>query len=129
MAPVSAEIASITVIYAPMPTDAIDALSPLDGRYARKLGAMRVIFSEAGLIRERTRVECAWLLALAQGPAGKALSKLPGDARARSHHPAPAASYDCSPRYDGAQVRRGRDAGAHARTGSDSHHGRQGAGQ
>jgi adenylosuccinate lyase len=64
-----------------MPTDAIDALSPLDGRYARKLGAVRVIFSEAGLIRERTRVECAWLLALAQGPAGKALSKLPGDAR------------------------------------------------
>ncbi len=64
-----------------MPTDAIDALSPLDGRYARKLGAVRVIFSEAGLIRERTRVECAWLLALAQGPARKALSKLPGGAR------------------------------------------------
>ena len=64
-----------------MPTDAIDALSPLDGRYARKLGAVRVIFSEAGLIRERTRVECAWLLALAEGPARKALSKLPDGAR------------------------------------------------
>jgi adenylosuccinate lyase len=64
-----------------MPTDAIDALSPLDGRYARKLGAVRVIFSEAGLIRERTRVECAWLLALAEGPARKALAKLPQGAR------------------------------------------------
>ena len=64
-----------------MPTDAIDALSPLDGRYARKLGAVRVIFSEAGLIRERTRVECAWLLALAEGPARKALSQLPDGAR------------------------------------------------
>src|SRR5208283_5950370 len=39
ISPVSAGVASITVIYAPMSTDAIDALSPLDGRYARKLDA------------------------------------------------------------------------------------------
>jgi adenylosuccinate lyase len=65
-----------------MPTDAIDALSPLDGRYARKLGAVRAIFSEAGLIRERTRVECAWFLALAEGPARTALGDLPDGARA-----------------------------------------------
>ena len=65
-----------------MPTDAIDALSPLDGRYVRKLGAVRAIFSEAGLMRERTRVECAWFLALSQGPARKALSALPDGARA-----------------------------------------------
>ena len=64
-----------------MPTDAIDALSPLDGRYARKLGAVRTIFSEAGLMRERVRVECAWMLALADGPAGDALSTLPQGAR------------------------------------------------
>ena len=59
----------------------VDALSPLDGRYARKLAAVRYIFSEAGLMRERVRVECAWFLALAAGPAAHALAKLPRPAR------------------------------------------------
>jgi adenylosuccinate lyase len=58
-----------------------DALSPLDGRYAAKLAAVRHIFSEAGLMRERVRVECAWFLALAAGPAVHALSGLPRAAR------------------------------------------------
>jgi adenylosuccinate lyase len=58
-----------------------DALSPLDGRYAGKLAALRQIFSEAGLMRERVRVECAWFLALAAGPASQALSRLPLPAR------------------------------------------------
>ena len=58
-----------------------DALSPLDGRYADKLSAARRIFSEAGLMRERVRVECAWFLALAGGPAANALAKLPIGAR------------------------------------------------
>jgi adenylosuccinate lyase len=58
-----------------------DALSPLDGRYAEKLSAARRIFSEAGLMRERVRVECAWFLALAGGPAANALAKLPIGAR------------------------------------------------
>src|SRR6202521_6254920 len=58
-----------------------DALSPLDGRYAAKLAEVRHIFSEAGLMRERVRVECAWFLALAAGPAEKALSHLPDSAR------------------------------------------------
>ncbi len=57
-----------------------DALSPLDGRYAAKLTAVRRLFSEAGLMRERVRVECAWLLALAEGPAA-ALAALPPPAR------------------------------------------------
>jgi adenylosuccinate lyase len=60
-----------------MTLSTIDALSPLDGRYAGKLGAVRYVFSEAGLMRERARVECAWLLALAAGPAASALSRLP----------------------------------------------------
>jgi adenylosuccinate lyase len=59
----------------------IDALSPLDGRYAGKLAALRMLFSEAGLMRERARVECAWLLALAAGPAQPALADLPPAAR------------------------------------------------
>jgi adenylosuccinate lyase len=58
-----------------------DALSPLDGRYAGKLAPVRRIFSEAGLMRERVRVECAWFLALAAGPASQALSRLPLEAR------------------------------------------------
>ena len=64
-----------------MAISATDALSPLDGRYAGKLAAVRHVFSEAGLMRERVRVECAWYLALALGPAAAALAKLPGAAR------------------------------------------------
>jgi adenylosuccinate lyase len=64
-----------------MSTSSSDALSPLDGRYAAKLGEVRRIFSEAGLMRERVRVECAWFLALASGPAAAALVKLPLAAR------------------------------------------------
>ena len=64
-----------------MHTPFTDALSPLDGRYAAKLAEVRHIFSEAGLMRERVRVESAWFLALAAGPAEKALSHLPDSAR------------------------------------------------
>jgi adenylosuccinate lyase len=64
-----------------MATSSIDALSPLDGRYAGKLAAVRYLFSEAGLMRERVRVECAWFLALADGAAATALAKLPRAAR------------------------------------------------
>jgi adenylosuccinate lyase len=64
-----------------MANPSIDALSPLDGRYAGKLSAVRYLFSEAGLMRERVRVECAWFLALADGPAAAPLAKLPRAAR------------------------------------------------
>ena len=43
----------------------LTALSPLDGRYAANAGALREQFSEFALIRQRVRVEIAWLLALA----------------------------------------------------------------
>jgi adenylosuccinate lyase len=64
-----------------MSATAIEALSPLDGRYAGKLQSVRAIFSEAGLMRERVRVECAWMLSLAAGPAAAALAALPAMAR------------------------------------------------
>jgi adenylosuccinate lyase len=48
--------------------DALTALSPLDGRYAGKVDALRPIFSESGLIRARVKVEVEWLLALAAEP-------------------------------------------------------------
>jgi adenylosuccinate lyase len=44
------------------------ALSPLDGRYAGKVDALRPIFSEYGLIKARVTVEVEWLLALANEP-------------------------------------------------------------
>jgi adenylosuccinate lyase len=44
------------------------ALSPLDGRYAGKVDALRPVFSEYGLVRARVRVEVEWLLALAAEP-------------------------------------------------------------
>jgi adenylosuccinate lyase len=48
---------------------ALTALSPLDGRYAGKMSALRGAFSEFGLIRHRVRIELAWLSALAGEPA------------------------------------------------------------
>ena len=51
-----------------MPDAALLALSPLDGRYAGKVDALRPIFSEYGLIMARVRVEVEWLLALAREP-------------------------------------------------------------
>ena len=59
---------------------ALLALSPLDGRYAGKVGALRPIFSESGLIRARVQVEVEWLLALAAEPAIAELPALPADA-------------------------------------------------
>ena len=49
-------------------SDALTALSPLDGRYAGKVDALRPIFSEYGLIKARVKVEVEWLLALANDP-------------------------------------------------------------
>ena len=43
-------------------------LSPLDGRYATKVDALREHFSEFGLIRRRLQVEVEWLKALAAEP-------------------------------------------------------------
>ena len=59
---------------------ALLALSPLDGRYAGKVAALRPIFSESGLIRARVHVEVEWLLALAAEPAIQELPALPAAA-------------------------------------------------
>jgi adenylosuccinate lyase len=44
---------------------ALTALSPVDGRYRKAADGLRAVLSESGLIRERIRIEAAWLLALA----------------------------------------------------------------
>ena len=51
-----------------MSTHTLTALSPLDGRYAGKVEALRPIFSEFGLMHRRVHVEIEWLLALAAEP-------------------------------------------------------------
>src|SRR5215831_13687321 len=51
--PIAAELSALT------------ALSPLDGRYREKVSALAEHFSEYGLIRNRIKVELAWLEALA----------------------------------------------------------------
>ncbi|HET7359691.1 MAG TPA: adenylosuccinate lyase [Rhodanobacteraceae bacterium] len=66
-----------------MPLDPLTALSPLDGRYAAKVEALRPIFSEAGLMQRRVQVEIAWLLALAAEPGVAELPPFPAAAVAR----------------------------------------------
>ena len=57
-----------------MDTSTLMAISPLDGRYADKLTALRSIFSEFGLIKFRLTVEVKWVLFLAQS---KRINELP----------------------------------------------------
>jgi adenylosuccinate lyase len=44
----------------------LEALSPVDGRYAEKLKELRHLCSEAGLIRLRVRIEAEWWLFIGQ---------------------------------------------------------------
>jgi adenylosuccinate lyase len=52
---------------------ALEALSPVDGRYRAATAPLRELLSEAGLIRERIRIEAQWLLHLVA-----AVPQLPG---------------------------------------------------
>lgn len=52
-----------------MSLSSLTALSPLDGRYAQKVDALRPWFSEFALIKMRVTVEIRWLQALAAEPA------------------------------------------------------------
>ena len=45
-------------------TSPIAALSPLDGRYAKRLAALRPLMSEMGYMHRRVQVEVAWFIAL-----------------------------------------------------------------
>ncbi len=50
------------------PQYALIALSPLDGRYEKKVAILRNFFSEYALIRYRVQIELAWLQALSEDP-------------------------------------------------------------
>ena len=49
----------------PVELVSLTAISPLDGRYGRQTAELRDIFSEFAFMRERLRVEIAWLTGLA----------------------------------------------------------------
>ncbi|MGE4502180.1 MAG: adenylosuccinate lyase [Thiomicrospira sp.] len=46
----------------------LTAISPVDGRYGARLNELKAIFSEFGLIKNRVRVEVAWLQMLSNHP-------------------------------------------------------------
>ncbi len=75
----------------PAADPALNALSPLDGRYASKVAALREHFSEFGLIRARVRIEIAWLIALSEEP--KVAEVAPFSAAARATLDTAAASF------------------------------------
>jgi adenylosuccinate lyase len=62
----------------------VEALSPIDGRYRAATAPLRGLLSEAGLIRERIRVEARWLLHLAASVPALAGAELPAAVRARA---------------------------------------------
>jgi len=66
-----------------MSLSTLTALSPLDGRYAGKVEALRPIFSEFGLMHRRIHVEITWLLALGAEPGIRELPPFNADAAAR----------------------------------------------
>jgi adenylosuccinate lyase len=51
-----------------MKLSSLTAISPIDGRYAKKTEDLRDIFSEYALMRFRLQVEIGWLQALSQEP-------------------------------------------------------------
>ena len=64
------------------PASTLSALSPLDGRYAAKVAALRPLLSEFGLMHRRVQVEVEWFLALSDA----GLPELrPFSAAARDH--------------------------------------------
>ena len=52
---------------------ALDALSPVDGRYQAAAAPLRALLSERALVLERIRIEAQWVLQLAA-----AVPQLPG---------------------------------------------------
>ncbi|MBS0416829.1 MAG: adenylosuccinate lyase [Proteobacteria bacterium] len=62
----------------------VEALSPVDGRYRAATAPLRGILSEAGLIRERIRIEAHWFLHLADGVPQLAGAAVPAAVRDRA---------------------------------------------
>ncbi len=105
-----------------MTLSALTALSPLDGRYASRVAALRPLLSEFGLMHRRVQVEVAWFTALSDAglaefkplsPAARALlgglvqGFSPADAQAikdierRTNHDVKAVEYWLKARFEG----------------------------
>ncbi len=67
-----------------MTLSALSALSPLDGRYAGRVAALRPLLSEFGLMQRRVQVEVAWFVALSDAGFAE-LAPLPEAARGYLH--------------------------------------------
>ena len=86
---------------------ALLALSPIDGRYRKGADPLRAVLSESGLIRERVRIEAAWLLALSEavpalsaGPLTEPVKKLAASMALEPPDDAPAAVKDIESRIN-----------------------------
>lgn len=66
-----------------MTLSTLTALSPLDGRYASKVDALRPFLSEFGLIHARVTVEVRWLQALANHPEISEIAPFSAETNAR----------------------------------------------
>ncbi len=64
----------------PAEAAALNALSPLDGRYADKVASLRSLLSEGAFMRFRVQVEVQWLIALSDAGLPE-FPPLPGPAR------------------------------------------------
>ena len=69
----------------------LNALSPLDGRYAEKCADLAALFSEGALIARRVRVEAAWFTQLAGSGRFPALAGLAARCRGATRFPGIAA--------------------------------------
>ena len=69
-----------------MQLTSLTAVSPVDGRYGSRTSALRPIFSEYGLIRNRVLVEVRWLQRLAAHPARCPLAVCPDSGCGWSGH-------------------------------------------
>ena len=61
----------------------LTAISPLDGRYRRRVAALNSLVSESALMRYRVRIEVAWFIHLSDQPAIDALPALGVDQQAK----------------------------------------------
>ena len=59
-----------------LPLTSLTAISPIDGRYAKKTESLRALVSEYGLIYHRVLIEIRWFQALAANPQIKELPPL-----------------------------------------------------
>ncbi|MDM3871929.1 adenylosuccinate lyase [Porticoccus sp. W117] len=65
-----------------MDLSTLSAVTPIDGRYASKTAALRIVFSEFGLIKARVEVEIRWLQQLANHPEVAEVQPFSDDANA-----------------------------------------------